>query len=629
MTKLRPWHGELAEPPVGESFQSREFKDELVKLAGLWRRRYWIFGIAFATAVAAALITVNMTPIYSAASQVMLRANLPPDIIDPRTVTRNLVANDAVIQGEVNVLTAPELLREVAAELGLDKDPEFIPWLRERGLVERTIGGLRRFISELLSPSEDGPAADFDLLGVAASEIRSRLSVSTIGTSFVIEIVASSESPVRAAEIANAVAERYLQGQVEEKLRASEREIAFLETRAEKLRAELIAAEQKVEDFKKSAAMQGHSAALAVELRELQRDAETSRVVYEQVLVSMKERRERGGFQEADARIISAAEAPSSPSSPQKVKLTLIAFAVGAMGAAVGFLVKDARRHTILTEDDVERCCGLPVIGNLPEVKEAKSPIEVLDWMSARPFSALAEAVRWLWISLGNRLDGIPRIIVVTSALPGEGKSTLAMLMAQKSAASGRKTLLVDADLRRKFISKAFGITGAGAHDIEEHGFVVFNLDEVIEGDHRLLSGRVFLETLTAARERYDTTIVDAPPALSVSDVAVLCQNADAVIMACRWNHTPEGALELAVRQLKLLGVRVAGLALTRVDLKRQAKATFTGAGYALRRSMAYYSDDTVSPDAAAKSGGKDFGRGRHRFSVAEEPPAAQEATGS
>lgn len=613
MTKLQPWPSDLTEAPSEGSFSTREFKDELIKLSVIWRKRYQIFGIALATAVLAAVVLVNLTPTYTASSQLIHASEVREPIAIPNPA-QGTAPNDAVILSEVSVLLSPTLLRQVARDLDLASDPEFNPDLRDEGPVVRAIGSVRSFISGLLNPP--GPAGDgaVDYVSVAAGELYDHISVEALGNSYVIQVSAWSEDPVRAAEIVNAAMNAYVANQIDAKVEASTKSTVWLEGRVEKLREELIAAEQKVEDFKKAAAMQGHSAVLAVELRELQREADTSRAVYEQFLVALKGARERGGFQEADFRVVSPAEVPSAPSAPQKTKLTVLAFAAGAMGAILVFLIGDARRYTILTEADVRRSCDLPVIGSVPLVTGPESPLGILEWMASRPFSALAESVRWLSISLLSRVEGAPRVIVVTSALPGEGKSTLAMLLAQKSAASGRKTLLVDADLRRRFVSKTFGFMTAGAHPVDEFGFVVFNLDDVIEGDHRLLSRRLFRETLIAARDRYETTIVDAPPVLSVSDAALLCQEADAVLMACRWDRTPQGALDLAVRQLKALGLSIAGVVLTCVDVKRQAEVSFSGADYTLKKSTAYYSDEAQAEDSKMDFSKSDSDHSVHNF---------------
>lgn len=737
MTTQRPWRNERPEAPFDEDLRPRQLRDELIDFSIVWRDRYRILAAALATAAVAAGILVQVAPTYEATSQVMLVAR-ESRVIDIANVTPDTTANEAVVQSEVTVLRAAPLLQSVAEELDLANDPEFNPSLQELGRLSYVLASVRSFIAGLLSGPPPEETGAIDEVKIAADELSRHLRVRPLGISYIIEVSASSQSPTRAAEIANTVVKRYMDNQLESKFKASERATSWLESRVQKLRAELIADERKVEDFKATAAMEGYStpevldklrtelsvelirargelatrksryqefkrlladknylaasnlsdsglvaeyrrrhanvsseiedfkirfgdeysgtkrlikmrddierslrdevekigtgfqssveiaearlkalasdlkdaesafaeqSVMAVELREMQREAQASRVVFEQFLVRLKEMRERGGFQNADARIVSLAEVPTSPAAPQKALLVLVAAFGGGMTALLGSLIAHARRYTLISEEDVRRCCGLPVIGNLPKVSDATSALEVLEWMCDRPFSALAEAIRWLRVRLGSGMERSPQIIVVTSALPGEGKSTLALLLAQNSASNGANTLLIDADLRRKLISKAFALTSAGLHLIEERGFTVFSLDSLSGGDHRLLSSADFLEVLSSARERYETIIIDAPPVLSVSDVAVLCHNADATIMACRWDLTPQGALEQAVRQLRALGVNVTGLVLTFVDLKRQAKATFTGAGYALHQSMTYYSDEVLQGENGANSG--------------------------
>ena len=140
--------------------------------------------------------------------------------------------------------------------------------------------------------------------------------------------------------------------------------------------------------------------------------------------------------------------------------------------------------------------------------------------------------------------------------------------------------------------SRAFGIRKPGIYSLTEFGFHLHSIEWPKSSADQFSTGNIFENLLRASRKKYETIIVDAPPALSIIDTAVFGRQADVTILTCHWNQTPRGSVEKTLRHLRSLDVNVVGVALTLVDLERQAEENFQGASYALNRTMTYYSDE-------------------------------------
>ncbi|MDX1487818.1 MAG: CpsD/CapB family tyrosine-protein kinase, partial [Acidiferrobacterales bacterium] len=222
---------------------------------------------------------------------------------------------------------------------------------------------------------------------------------------------------------------------------------------------------------------------------------------------------------------------------------------------------------------------------------------QVLDQMCERPFSALSESVRWLHMALRPDHRTESQVIMLTSAIPGEGKSTLSLMLAKASAETGKSTLLIDADRVRTPELRAHAIFVAKPSPRETHGFDIVTAEAIgsvdASGDavQWLKNDTLCEKVLRKCRTRYQTIIIDAPPALSISDAVILGRAADQVAIVCEWGATPQGSLRQCVHHLRNCGIAPRGVALNKVDLLRQAQETFAGAEYALNRTMSYYAD--------------------------------------
>lgn len=314
--------------------------------------------------------------------------------------------------------------------------------------------------------------------------------------------------------------------------------------------------------------------------RELEREANAVRALYESLLVRRQQVSAQEGTEQADARIVSEAVPPLSPAYPMK-KLFLFVAAVASVSSGVGLaLVRDRMRSTLGTADEVEEGLGLPVLGALPAVPpRAPLALQVVQ----NPKSVAAEAVRNLRHRLALSIPHTPpHILVVTSALSSEGKTSVALALARSMAGSGLAVLLVDADLRRPAVARA--VWGRSA----TVGVIAViegkrSLDEAVQQDpasplrilaaegtavapQDVLASRKFNRLLATAAKSFDCIILDTPPAAAFSDAVLVGRAATGTIMVVRCNNTPVDAAQDAVRGLTTGGAGVLGAVLNGVN---------------------------------------------------------------
>lgn len=301
----------------------------------------------------------------------------------------------------------------------------------------------------------------------------------------------------------------------------------------------------------------------------------------------------------------------ASPPSPigtnlrQKVILGLL---VGLLLGLGGAFFLEYLDQTIKDASDVERVVGTPVLGRIPLEARLTSPggngrrraIVVVSDLS--PDDPAVEAYRALRTNV--TFVGAERpiqFIAVTSPGPSEGKSTTAANLAVTLAQSGSATLLIDGDLRRPQLHRAFqlvehpGLTDILASQVELREAVrpdvLENLDLLPAGSHppnpsELLGSEAMRRTLTQLRRDYEYIVMDTPPSLPVTDAAVVAAFADATILVMRSGETEEDAAKRAVEQLRRVRARVAGTVLNGVSARNDRYYTYySSRGYPVRRS--------------------------------------------
>jgi len=318
----------------------------------------------------------------------------------------------------------------------------------------------------------------------------------------------------------------------------------------------------------------------------LQREVDTNRSLYDALLQRYKEIGVAGGIGSAAVSIVDRADAPASPYKPNllmNLLMGLIGGLLAGVGAAVGLeFVND----TIKTREDVRNKLGLACLGAVPKtsardafVEDLKNPASVV----SEAYSAVVAALRF------STESGMPKIVLVTSTQPGEGKSSSALALAQNFARREKKVLLVDSDLRKpafKAASDKIGLTKLLTNDeerIENH---------VVETQHEnlrllpsgpippnpadLLSTGRMRAILTEAAGLFDVIVIDGPPTLGLADAPLLASAANHVMFVVESGKTRTRAAIEAINRIEATGAHVLGATLT--------KSIDSGGGYGSRR---------------------------------------------
>lgn len=338
---------------------------------------------------------------------------------------------------------------------------------------------------------------------------------------------------------------------------------------------------------------------------DLTRRAEASQGLYETYLARLKQALAQEGTEQADARTITWAQVPSTPSSPN-IPLNMFLAAVLGLGAglAAAFIAELAFRG-LTTGEDVESRLGLPYLGGVPLVKSVmKWKGSEVDALVAHPNSAFAEAFRSLHASTGHAIDAVPQVIAITSALPQEGKSTIAAGLARVIALDGGDVVLVDCDLRRRSVNRLVAedrpvglievLRGQATLDEaltrdEPSGAWLLPIGARRSEPGDLFGGEPMRLLIAELRARFATVILDTAPVLPIVDTRVLATLADAVVFAARWRRTADHAVTSALRLLPRGRAHVAGVVLSQVDARKQARFGFGDPSFYYNQYKDYY----------------------------------------
>jgi succinoglycan biosynthesis transport protein ExoP len=719
---------------------------------GLKRRKLALLAPVLLITLGVFLWAKQQPPMYTAEALLHVK-NREAQVLAIEGVVEELVADPATIESEIEFMNSPAFVRRTVDKLNLMEDPEFAPWLveEEPGWSDRLLELINpiRYVPAdwWASPQPDATGSGIDpaarQLNSVVRNLAGRLTVEQVGKSYVISLGVLSENPVKAAHIANAMADEYLVSQVEAKYAAADRAIEWLKERINELRGQVLEAEAKVVEYRtqnqlvntedenpltlqffqlntqlalaqaqraeaearlsrargmlessgfQTAALvltsplmdslraqetelirrladmgsvygenhplmvntraeigsvrdkmldevrriveelenqvsvanareqelqnhmnrlQGEAARVdlaGVELSALQGEVETNRQLFETFLARFREIVEQQGLQAADAKILSQAEPPNSPSHPQIVLLTLIAFGASiVIGILLVFIIErwDAE-YGFRSADEIQAALGVRALALVPDLSRRETQgTAAEDYILQKPNSAYAEALQRIRTGL-FLIDGEqpPKTILVTSSVPLEGKSSIAASLARQSARSGLKVILIDADLRRPRLHEVIGLPNQnGLSEVltgranpesaikrdEKSGldFLPAGLGVVSPPDlFRSSTMKILLEETAAY---YDLVIIDSPPIAAVSDSFTLSGMLDKTIYVIRWEQTPRNVALAGIRQMVDAGADIAGIVVSRVDVKKHARYGYADSGYYQGSYRKYY----------------------------------------
>lgn len=321
-----------------------------------------------------------------------------------------------------------------------------------------------------------------------------------------------------------------------------------------------------------------------VKLQQLQREAVASGQIYEYFLSRLKETSVQQGIQQADSRILSYAVEPEEPSRPRKGIIMGLSVIVGLVIGIVLVLLREMQQTGFRNAQDLEEATGLTVIGQVPRAPRGRRR-KVLDYVVSKPTSGMAEAVRNLRTSiLLSNIDTPPQVIMMTSSVPGEGKTTQTLALAQNLSGLKRRVLVIEGDIRRRTFREYFDIKESGGLLSAVSGQakledVVWHSDQlgvdILVGEESsvnaadLFSSAKFARFLQDTRKAYDFVLIDTPPVLVVPDARVIAQSADAVVFVVHWDKTPRSIVEQGLHALSTVNIQVTGVSLSQIDHKR------------------------------------------------------------
>ncbi|QFY62437.1 AAA family ATPase [Rhizobium grahamii] len=547
--------------------------------------------VIFLSAVA---ITFSLTPQYSAQALLLVDTS-SKNLLDPDADAASGVTDNSRVEGEVRIVQSDAVLLEAVREGGLVGDAEFQPDTHLSGRLLRWLGASQ-------SVAEDGSHIEGRVLDAFREAVRVRRE----GLTYLIGVSVTSADPAKAAKLANLVTDVYMKKQVEAKVAGTITARNSLQHRVTEARELLSEYETKLEAFSAAhGGLVGASADAGAVLRltgvaiddagprvapdvvtqfySLQQSAEIARNQYQTLLTRLQDFETQVSLQLADSRVVSPALLPIEPSYP-KVPLILAVMALVALAAGIGAgLLREFVIGGFTADDQVNAVLGLPLASVVPH--EQGSELErphgrgLSDIIIASPLSVFSESIRRIRVSIEQTRTGALTfrddrqqecmVLMVSSAQHGDGKSTLATSVARTYALAGKRTLLIDCDLRKPSIHKhvdreptsAFidllrgepdpGLANMVLTDQSTNLSVIIGARPAEFPTDDLLMGPTIRTLLGRARRHFDYIVIDTPPVESAVDALYLARLSDAVLFVVRWASTPQSAARRAVAALK------------------------------------------------------------------------------
>jgi succinoglycan biosynthesis transport protein ExoP len=560
----------------------------------LKRHKWFIIEAIVVVGLAAGILSSLRTPIYEASARVLLRPGDLSEVIDPTNAQRVGNDPDRYVEGQKNIVQSEGVTQEALKSLS----------------------------------------------GFSSADIEGRVSVSQGGQSDILKISATDPDPILARDIANAVAEGYIENR---RLAA----VARLQRVADDIGSKLGPILSKIAELDNAVAAlpatQGatpaiqsparpatspsqidplargtDSGAQATTVESLKAARYASAVQYEELYGHQQNLLIEIGLKRGEAEIVSEAKTPTAPISPRPRRDAALGVFAGLLLGAGVTLLREQLNDKIRSAEEVGQLTGLPLLARLPYDDSAASVGVSVD---QTPNSPLSEAMRSLRTSIQYQsVDRPVRVVVVTSALPGEGKSLVATNLAAAFAQADYRTILMSADLRRPSVNGVFGDVGpspglvglmgprspvviAGATNghraadgsaTPEARTVEALLVTPIPGllllpsgltppnPAELLGSRRMATILAQLSAMADMIVIDSPPLLPVTDAAVLATRCDGVVLVAAADETPRSAIERAKTILDATGARILG---TVVNKARTTEREYYYGGYGVNRS--------------------------------------------
>jgi capsular exopolysaccharide synthesis family protein len=380
--------------------------------------------------------------------------------------------------------------------------------------------------------------------------------------------------------------------------------VAGLSKEYEQARANEVAVERALAQSKADIQGLNHK---EFQLGVLERDAQQNRNLYDMFMNRLKETNATGDLQTTIARVIDPANIPSRAYFPNKEQIVGVTAGVTLIVAALLALLLDRLANTLNSTSEVENRLGVPALGVLQKVKgftKKKGLVSELAFFNDTQ-STFSEAVRTVRTGvLMSNLDDPHKVVVITSSVPEEGKTTLSFNLAC-ALGQVKKVLLVDGDLRRPKIGKLVGRNSkapgladlvAGQAQVsqcvffdEKAGIHILSAGTVPPNPLELLSSRRFEDVLTKLKDAFDIVVMDSAPLQLVSDAQVLSQFASSVIYVVKADSTPYQVAQNGLKKLRRGDAPILGVVLNQLDIERAERYYGEYSGYKSYRGYKKY----------------------------------------
>jgi succinoglycan biosynthesis transport protein ExoP len=433
-------------------------------------------------------------------------------------------------------------------------------------------------------------------------ELAGRVGVSAVRDTQLIQVSVEHEDPTLAADLANTIADVFIE-------QNQQFEQARYATSKESLSIELDKVRQDIENTQSTIDELGSpvGAQEQLELDRLKFNLSTQQATYSNLLSSFEELRIAEASSSSNVVVVESAAPSSSPVRPRTVQNTILAALVSAMiGFGVVYVIEYVD-DTIKSPDDVAAIVGLPTLGAIGQIEGNDSQSRLVTVSSPR--DPISEAFRALRTNIQfASVDGLLHSLMVTSAGPGEGKSTTAANLAVVLAHAGRKVVLVDADLRRPVLHRLFKLSNskglttalldvkapASVHlqSTDVTGLSVMTSGPIPPNPAELLGSHRMADVLASLKQGSDVVILDSTPVLTVADALVLAPHVDGTLLLVEAGKTRRDALVQAREALQRTDGHLFGIALNKISAQRS--------GYYY---YAYYHQEVDGVDRQPESG--------------------------
>ncbi len=384
------------------------------------------------------------------------------------------------------------------------------------------------------------------------------------------------------------------------------------------LEVDMAREKQLTESVKQASGVTAAANTIQVQLRELERESDTYRDMYQTFLQRYQQALQQQSFPVTEARIISQAVPSSSPTSPKKVPLFVMFCMLGALVGGAAAVVLELRDRFFRTGEQIRTKLRMEYLGKAPKIggkpRDGQPPVpgkgstSPIDYVMEHPLSEFAETLRNAKIAIDVAKEGKDcKFIGITSTLPGEGKSTIAINLAELLASEGARVILIDADLRNPGATRAFSVPAqygllevlTGSKEITEVfwqrprstlRFVPAIMRQRISHSAELLGSQRMKDVLESLRRHADYVILDLPPLNPVVDAKAVARRIDGYLFVTEWGRTARRVVRQTLEAEPAVREKCVGVILNKVDLeKMKLYRSYGSEDYYQWRYDAYY----------------------------------------